>query len=58
MIKWVRFLKEPMPFTDQAINILRENDYKITGPRMAVIGVLSKAEIPLSANPAGIRNYP
>lgn len=38
-----------MNFIQDSIQILKENDYKITGPRMAVLEILNKTEIPLSA---------
>lgn len=38
-----------MTFTETSLNVLRSNDYKITGPRRAVLEVLEKAKIPLSA---------
>ncbi len=38
-----------MNFVQDSVAILKENDYKITGPRMATLEVLAKAEIPLSA---------
>lgn len=38
-----------MNFIEDSINLLKKSDYKITGPRMAVLQVLSKAKIPLSA---------
>ncbi len=38
-----------MSFTQDSINILKANSYKITGPRMAVLQVLEEAKIPLSA---------
>lgn len=39
----------PMTFIEASIQILRENKYKITGPRMAVLNVLESAKVPLSA---------
>jgi len=38
-----------MTFIDQSLGILKEADYKITGPRRAVLSVLDKAKTPLSA---------
>lgn len=38
-----------MDFIEHSLQLLKEKDYKMTGPRMAVLGVLEKAEIPLSA---------
>ncbi|MBU1016184.1 transcriptional repressor [Patescibacteria group bacterium] len=38
-----------MNFLEDSIRLLRAKGYKITGPRVAVLEVLSKAEIPLSA---------
>lgn len=38
-----------MSFTDDSIKILKNKDYKITGPRVAVLTVLEKANLPLSA---------
>lgn len=38
-----------MSFVEDSLRILKENNYKITGPRQAVLSVLEKAETPLSA---------
>jgi Fur family zinc uptake transcriptional regulator len=38
-----------MSFVETSTEILRKKDYKITGPRVAVLSALEKAEIPLSA---------
>lgn len=38
-----------MNFIQNSLSILKANGYKITGPRMAMLGVLNSATIPLSA---------
>jgi len=38
-----------MNFKENSIGILKENSYKITGPRMAVLMALEKSKMPLSA---------
>jgi len=38
-----------MSFVEQSLEILRRKEYKITGPRRAVLDVLEKTETPLSA---------
>lgn len=38
-----------MGFIDQSIQILKDNGYKITGPRQAILEVLDQANTPLSA---------
>ncbi|QQR83964.1 transcriptional repressor [Candidatus Peregrinibacteria bacterium] len=37
-----------MQFIDQSIELLKDNGYKITGPRVAVLNALATAHIPLS----------
>lgn len=38
-----------MNFIELSLQILKDSDYKLTGPRRAVLGVLATAEMPLSA---------
>lgn len=38
-----------MDFEKDSIRLLKNNGYKITGPRVAVLSVLAKTEVPLSA---------
>lgn len=38
-----------MAFVEESVQILKNREYKITGPRTAVLEVLAKADSPLSA---------
>jgi len=42
-----------MAYLEKSIQILKDGGYKITGPRIAVLEVLGKAEAPLSAYDIG-----